>query len=99
MSDYEEKKETMMTKKVFVAWSLAPFAVGAADTMKIKSPVEVTRVSQPEKALKFGVVGAGKPAEVWQAFTTSAGLDTWLWQDCTADLREGGDWIVHFPGG
>src|SRR5580704_5461867 len=100
MSDYQEKQEKKMTRRLLaVALWLAPFAVSAADTTKTKSPVEVIRVSQPDKALKFEVVVAARPADVWQAFTTSAGLDTWLWQDCTADLREGGDWIVHFPGG
>jgi uncharacterized protein YndB with AHSA1/START domain len=40
-----------------------------------------------------------KVADVWTAFTTSAGLDTWLWSDCTVDLRAGGEWTVHYPGG
>jgi uncharacterized protein YndB with AHSA1/START domain len=92
-----------MKKKLFcIALCAAPLAAHAQNTdaaPKGKSPVEVTRVKEPEKALKFGVVVAAKPADVWQAFTTSAGLDTWLWQDCTVDLREGGGWIVHFPGG
>ena len=88
----------MRTQWIIIALCLAPWAA-AQDTTKKKSPVEVTRVSQPEKALKVEVVVAGKPADVWQAFTTSAGLDSWLWQDCTVDLREGGDWIVHYPGG
>jgi uncharacterized protein YndB with AHSA1/START domain len=26
-------------------------------------------------------------------------LSTWLAPDATVDLRAGGDWIVHFPGG
>ena len=37
--------------------------------------------------------------EVWQAFATSEGLSTWLFPDATVDLRQGGDWLVHFPGG
>lgn len=37
--------------------------------------------------------------EVWQAFATSQGLSTWLFPDATVDLRPGGDWLVHFPGG
>ncbi len=82
-----------------IALCAVPFAAHAQDAPKKKSPVEVTRVSQPEKALKFEVVVPAKPADVWQAFTTGAGLQTWLWQDCTVDLREGGGWIVHYPGG
>ncbi len=63
------------------------------------APVKVERLAEPVKALKFEVVVPGKPADVWAAFTTSAGLNTWLWQDCTVELREGGGWTVHYPGG
>jgi uncharacterized protein YndB with AHSA1/START domain len=63
------------------------------------APVKVTKVSTPEKALRFEVVVPAKPAEVWQAFTTSEGLSTWLWKECTVELKPGGGWIVHFPGG
>lgn len=37
--------------------------------------------------------------DVWQAFATSEGLSTWLFPNATVDLRPGGDWLVHFPGG
>lgn len=37
--------------------------------------------------------------EVWAAFATSEGLSTWLFPNATVDLRAGGDWLVHFPGG
>jgi uncharacterized protein YndB with AHSA1/START domain len=61
--------------------------------------VAVVKLKEPARALKFDVLIPAKPADVWQAFTTSAGLNTWLWQDCTVDLREGGGWIVRYPGG
>ena len=38
-------------------------------------------------------------AAVWKAFTTSEGLSTWLTPDAVVDLREGGEWTAHFPGG
>jgi len=85
-----------------VALCLAPFAAQGQDAPgppKRKSPVEVTKLLEPDKALKFEVVVAAKVADVWQAFTANDGLNTWLWQDCTVDLREGGGWIVHYPGG
>ena len=63
------------------------------------APVKVTRISTPEKALRFEIVVPAKPAEVWQAFSTSEGLSTWLWKDCSVELKPGGGWIVHFPGG
>jgi uncharacterized protein YndB with AHSA1/START domain len=36
---------------------------------------------------------------VWQAFTTSEGLSTWLTPGAVVDLRAGGEWTAHFPGG
>jgi uncharacterized protein YndB with AHSA1/START domain len=61
--------------------------------------VKVTKIGAPEKALQFEVTVPAKPADVWRAFTTKEGLQEWLWSDVTVDLREGGDWIVNFPGG
>src|SRR3569833_2375406 len=37
--------------------------------------------------------------EVWHAFATSDGLSTWLFPNATVNLKPGGDWLVHFPGG
>ena len=61
--------------------------------------VKVSKLATPEKALKFEVVVPAPVDEVWMAFSTSAGLNTWLWRDCTVDLVPGGGWIVHYPGG
>lgn len=36
---------------------------------------------------------------VWQAFTTSDGLSTWLSPGAVVDPRPGGEWTAHFPGG
>jgi uncharacterized protein YndB with AHSA1/START domain len=36
---------------------------------------------------------------VWQAFTTSDGLSTWLTPGAVVDLRPGGEWTAHFPDG
>src|SRR5438045_1719728 len=72
-------------------------ALGFAQGEKV--PVKVTRLDTPEKALKFEVVVPAKAADVWTAFTTAEGMNTWLWKECTVDLREGGGWTVHFPGG
>jgi uncharacterized protein YndB with AHSA1/START domain len=43
-------------------------------------------------------VPAPLPA-VWQAFSTSEGLSTWLTPGAVVDLRPGGEWTAHFPGG
>lgn len=63
------------------------------------SPVTVTRVTAPEKALRFEVTVPASIDDVWTAFTTREGLATWLWRDVRVDLRAGGDWIVLYPGG
>ncbi len=60
--------------------------------------VTVTRIDTPEKALKFEVTVPATLDQVWRAFTTKEGAQEWLWRDLSIDLREGGDWIVRFPG-
>jgi uncharacterized protein YndB with AHSA1/START domain len=77
----------------------AVLTLALATALFAQAPVKVTRIASPEKALKFEVVVPAKPGDVWTAFTTSAGLGTWLWRDCTVELREGGEWTVHYPGG
>jgi uncharacterized protein YndB with AHSA1/START domain len=37
--------------------------------------------------------------EVWKAFTTSDGLSAWLTPNAVVDLKPGGEWTAHFPGG
>jgi len=37
--------------------------------------------------------------EVWHAFASSEGLSTWLTPGAVVDLRNGGEWTAHFPGG
>ena len=82
-------------KRIIVALAIG-CAVFAQDAAKV--PVRVTKIASP-KALKFEVEVPGKLDDVWTAFTTSGGLNTWLWKDCTVELRPGGGWIVHYPGG
>jgi len=60
--------------------------------------VTVTKIDSPEKALKFEVTVPATLDQVWRAFTTKEGAQEWLWRDMSVDLREGGDWIVRFPG-
>jgi uncharacterized protein YndB with AHSA1/START domain len=67
-----------------------------APTQAPASPVMLTKVAVPEKALKFEVVVPASVDDVWTAFTTKAGLQTWLWRDCAVDLRVGGDWTANF---
>jgi uncharacterized protein YndB with AHSA1/START domain len=94
----------MITNR-FVRWitpaaALALVAAGlrveAAQDPKPASPVTVVRLSTPEKALQFDVTVPASVDEVWTAFTTTAGLSTWLWRDTRVELREGGDWLALF---
>jgi uncharacterized protein YndB with AHSA1/START domain len=52
-----------------------------------------------EKALVIEVTIPASPDEVWQAFSTTEGLSTWLTPGATVDLRPGGEWTARFPGG
>ncbi len=61
--------------------------------------VRVTKIASPEKALLFEVTVPASLDEVWAAFTTSEGLSTWLTPGAVVDLRKGGEWTAHFPGG
>ena len=73
--------------------------LAAASAVFAQSPVKVTKQSTPEKALIFETtIPASRPA-VWEAFTTSKGLSTWLTPGAVVDLRKGGEWTAHFPGG
>ncbi len=74
---------------LFAAGSLA-FAQG---------PVKVTKASAPVKALIFEADIPALLDEVWAAFTTNDGLSTWLTPNATVELKKGGDWLAHFPGG
>jgi uncharacterized protein YndB with AHSA1/START domain len=78
--------------KPLLLMSLA--AVAAAQT-----PVRVAKQAAPEKALIFEVAIPAPIAEVWRAFATSEGLSTWLTPGAVVDLRKGGEWTAHFPGG
>jgi len=68
----------------------------AAATLTAAGPVTTTKISSPEKALKFEVVVPASLDQVWTAFTTTPGLETWLWKDARVDLKAGGDWLVLF---
>jgi len=61
--------------------------------------VSVTRQAEPEKALIFEVTIPAPRTAVWKAFATSEGLSTWLAPEGTVELRKGGEWTAHFPGG
>ena len=67
--------------------------------MAAQTNVHVTKETTPEKALTFEVTVPATLDDVWTAFTTSEGLSTWLTPGAVVDLRKGGEWTAHFPGG
>jgi uncharacterized protein YndB with AHSA1/START domain len=58
-----------------------------------------TVAAEPPHQFVIEVEVPAPVSEVWKAFSTSEGLSTWLFPNATVDLRPGGDWLVHFPGG
>jgi uncharacterized protein YndB with AHSA1/START domain len=82
--------------RVLLLLMLVASPVTAAPELIHDGPVTVTKTRTPKKELRFEVLVPGPRDTVWQAFTTSEGLETWLWKDCTVDLRRGGEWTVHF---
>jgi uncharacterized protein YndB with AHSA1/START domain len=81
-------------------WLMLGIALGAAASQSAATvPVSVMRIAGPPKELRFEVTVPASLDDVWAAFTTEKGLATWLWSDVKIDLRDGGDWLVLYPGG
>jgi uncharacterized protein YndB with AHSA1/START domain len=88
------KKEARSMKK---AISLAlVFAVGS---VLAQSPANIPPAVGTNQALVIEVMIPAPISEVWKAFSTSQGLSTWLTPNAVVELREGGEWTAHFPGG
>jgi uncharacterized protein YndB with AHSA1/START domain len=76
---------------------MLPFlALVASLVLSQASPVSVEKVTTPEKALRFEVVVPASIDEVWDAFGTKAGMETWIWREARVDLRPGGEWTVVY---
>ena len=71
-------------------------ALALALALAQAGPVTVQKIASPEKALHFEVVVPASLDAVWQAMSTKAGMETWLWKDARVDLRPGGDWLVLY---
>jgi len=83
---------TLIARTLSVTLALLPALIASAQSGTARP------VSPPEK-LVIEVEVPAPVGEVWRAFSTSEGLSTWLAPDTTVDLRTGGEWTVHFPGG
>jgi uncharacterized protein YndB with AHSA1/START domain len=59
---------------------------------------EDVRAADPTQALIIELSIPAPLPEVWRAFTTNEGLSSWLAPEVSINLRNGGDWLVKFPG-
>ena len=87
---------------VYRGFGIACLAAAAAVALgQSPAPAESVpgRAGTTEKALVIEVSIPAPRAEVWKAFATSEGLSTWLTPGAVVDLRPGGEWTAHFPGG
>ena len=80
-------------KTILIALALVATTVPAQPQGTVAKPIVA------DTALVLEVTVPAPIAAVWQAFTTSEGLSTWLTPGAVVDLREGGEWTAHFPGG
>jgi uncharacterized protein YndB with AHSA1/START domain len=64
-----------------------------------QTPASAPTSATAERALVIELTIPAPRAAVWEAFTTSDGLSTWLTPGAVVDLRPGGEWTAHFPGG
>jgi uncharacterized protein YndB with AHSA1/START domain len=93
-----------MLTKTFTALALGaalflPAAPALAQTRSFdQGHVHVTTSAEP-KRLDFAVTVPASVDQVWDAFTTSAGVTSWLAPQATIEPRPGGKWEVSFGAG
>jgi uncharacterized protein YndB with AHSA1/START domain len=80
-------------KTIFLALALTVASACAQE------PAKAVKAAAADKVLVLQVTVPAPLNAVWEAFTTSAGLSTWLTPGAVVDLKEGGEWTAHFPGG
>jgi uncharacterized protein YndB with AHSA1/START domain len=64
-----------------------------------QSHVTIIKQSVPERALVLESRIPAPVAAVWEAFSTSDGLSTWLTPGAVVELKKGGEWTARYPGG
>jgi uncharacterized protein YndB with AHSA1/START domain len=83
---------TVKTLGISLWLALASVAFGQTTSAAVKAAAS-------DRALVLAITIPASQAAVWQAFSTSEGLSTWLTPDAVVDLRPGGEWTAHYPGG
>ena len=87
------------TGGIAVAAGMMWLGISALQAQTATAGAVESGVAANGKTLVIQIEVPAKIGEVWKAFATSDGLSTWLFPNATVDLRPGGDWLVHFPGG
>ena len=78
---------------------LAALVPAAAPAKTLHSPhVTIVQSDQPVKRIDWEVVVPAPIAQVWDAFTTPAGMQSWIAPQARVQLVPGGDWRALFPG-
>jgi uncharacterized protein YndB with AHSA1/START domain len=88
--------------RAFLLAATAITAVVAPQQLLIPRSASAAMAASPDAAgtmLRVEITVPAPRAEVWKAFATSEGLSTWLAPNSNVELRKGGEWMVHFPGG
>jgi uncharacterized protein YndB with AHSA1/START domain len=80
-------------KMILLALALSVTAAVAQE------PAKAVKAAAADKVLILEVTVPAPLHAVWEAFTTSTGLSTWLTPGAVVDLKEGGEWTAHFPRG
>jgi uncharacterized protein YndB with AHSA1/START domain len=78
---------------------LAAVLSAAAIGSRLAASARAADVGDSGKMLRVEITVPASRAEVWKAFSTSEGLSTWLAPNSNVELKPGGEWMVHFPGG
>lgn len=85
--------------KAVLAFPLLLFATVVTGQVPDNSPATRPTAADQPRRLMIEVEIPAPLTAVWNAFSTSEGVSTWLGPHATVDLRPGGDWLIHFPGG
>lgn len=72
--------------------------IAQAQTTLSEGSVKVTVTREPVKRLDFEVIVPASQQEVWTAFTTKEGMESWIAPSARVDLSLGGVWEVGYQG-
>ena len=84
---------------LFVAAAAVMAVVATQRLIAPRTADAAMSTSAAGRALRIEITVPAARAEVWKAFSTSEGLSTWLAPNSNVELKPGGEWMVHFPGG